>query len=52
MLFAYVKKNKGAERLSPTAAFVFSTYIVVYSCIPDEKIQVNPRFWSGLEILV
>ena len=22
------------------------------SCIPDEKIQVNPRFWSGSEILV
>ena len=21
------------------------------SCIPDEKIQVNPRFWPGLEIL-
>ena len=21
------------------------------SFIPDEKIQVNPRFWSGLEIL-
>ena len=22
-----------------------------FSCIPDEKIQVNPRFWSGSEIL-
>ena len=22
------------------------------SCIPDEKIQVNTRFWSGSEILV
>ena len=21
------------------------------SCTPDEKIQVNPRFWPGLEIL-
>ena len=21
------------------------------SCIPDEKIQVNPNFWSGSEIL-
>ena len=20
------------------------------SCIPDEKIQVNPRFWPGLKI--
>ena len=22
-----------------------------HSCIPDEKIQVNPRFWPGSEIL-
>ena len=24
---------------------------IILSCIPDEKIQVNPRFWSGSEIL-
>ena len=23
----------------------------IYSCLHDEKIQVNPRFWSGSEIL-
>ena len=23
----------------------------INSCIPDEKIQVNPRFWLGSEIL-
>ena len=23
----------------------------VVSCTPDEKLQVNPRFWPGLEIL-
>ena len=25
--------------------------ILVTSCTSDEKIQVNPRFWPGLEIL-
>ena len=25
--------------------------IKCYSCIPDGKIQVNPKIWSGLEIL-
>ena len=25
---------------------------IYFSCIPDEKIQVNPEYWSGSEILV
>ena len=30
---------------------VFNRGIYIFSCIPDEKIQANTRFWSGLEIL-
>ena len=29
--------------------FIF--LVDIFFCIPDEKIEVNPRLWSGLEIL-
>ena len=37
---------------SLASVFKIASPKLVYSCIPHEKIQVNPTFWSGSEILV
>ena len=37
----------GHSLKSPRTSYIVQ---IMFSCIPDEKIQLNPRFWSGSEI--
>ena len=42
---------EGLHGMLKDIVFVAERLWSTFSCIPDEKIQVNRRFWSGSEIL-
>ena len=49
-----VDKKEEGRKVIRRRKVSFTLHVMIrkrFSCTPDEKIQINTRFWPGLEIL-